>query len=592
MKIRSFHVAFVIFGLSVPAARASAECKIHRLAELPVTMAGLRPLVPAKINGSDVLFIADSGAFYSMITPGTAAEQKLKRSPAPFELTVRGVGGNADVSVTTVKTFTLANVPLSNVEFLVGGNELGDGAAGVLGQNVLRIADVEYDLANGAIRLMRPESCGKSELAYWAASQPYSVMDIGYASVLSPHTTGTASINGEKIRVMFDTGSAASVLSLRAAERAGVKPGAAGVVAAGFWSGVGRRTIQTWIAPFSNFKIGDEEIRNTHLRIGDVEFDNADMLIGADFFLSHHIYVASSQHKLYFTYNGGPVFNLTTSRQIQTRANPEPEDPAKTEKVDEEPTDAATFSRRGTAFAARRDFERAIADLTRACELDPSEPKYFYERGVALLNNKQPYLAMADFDQALKLNPDDVSALVARAELRVIGRDNAQAKADLDAADQFAPKEADVRFFIGALYARAGMFALAVAQYDLWIAAHSQDVRMAEAMNGRCWARALWGQDLAKALSDCNTALKLTPNSARALDSRGLVRLRMGDFDKSIADYDAALRLQPKIAWSLYGRGLDKLRRGMTTEGQTDIAAATALQPLIAEEARKHGIGP
>jgi len=181
---------------------------------------------------------------------------------------------------------------------------------------------------------------------------------------------------------------------------------------------------------------------------------------------------------------------------------------------------------------------------------------------------------------------------VARAELRVIGRDNAQAKADLDAADQFAPKEADVRFFIGALYARAGMFALAVAQYDLWIAAHSQDVRMAEAMNGRCWARALWGQDLAKALSDCNTALKLTPNSARALDSRGLVRLRMGDFDKSIADYDAALRLQPKIAWSLYGRGLDKLRRGMTTEGQTDIAAATALQPLIAEEARKHGIGP
>ena len=39
------------------------------------------------------------------------------------------------------------------------------------------------------------------------------------------------------------------------------------------------------------------------------------MLIGADFFLSHRIYVASSQRKLYFTYNGGPVFNLARARE-------------------------------------------------------------------------------------------------------------------------------------------------------------------------------------------------------------------------------------------------------------------------------------
>jgi hypothetical protein len=42
---------------------------------------------------------------------------------------------------------------------------------------------------------------------------------------------------------------------------------------------------------------------------------DVDMLIGADFFLSHRIYVANSQRKLYFTYNGGPVFNLTAEPQ-------------------------------------------------------------------------------------------------------------------------------------------------------------------------------------------------------------------------------------------------------------------------------------
>ena len=48
------------------------------------------------------------------------------------------------------------------------------------------------------------------------------------------------------------------------------------------------------------------------------------MLIGADFFLSHRIYVASSQKKLYFTYNGGPVFNLETAPATAARETPPP----------------------------------------------------------------------------------------------------------------------------------------------------------------------------------------------------------------------------------------------------------------------------
>jgi len=47
---------------------------------------GLRPLVSAKINGAEALFIADSGAFYSLITPAAAAQFKLKLGPAPYWL--------------------------------------------------------------------------------------------------------------------------------------------------------------------------------------------------------------------------------------------------------------------------------------------------------------------------------------------------------------------------------------------------------------------------------------------------------------------------------------------------------------------------
>jgi hypothetical protein len=37
-------------------------------------------------------------------------------------------------------------------------------------------------------------------------------------------------------------------------------------------------------------------------------FDNPGMVIGADFFMAHRIYVARSQGKMYFTYKGGPIF--------------------------------------------------------------------------------------------------------------------------------------------------------------------------------------------------------------------------------------------------------------------------------------------
>jgi tetratricopeptide (TPR) repeat protein/predicted aspartyl protease len=658
MAVRPFPVWILLFALSaVPLhAFAAAGCKIGKIAELPVTMNGLRPMVTAKINGVEAKFIADSGAFFSLITLAGTAEYTLRTKPAPFRLMLEGVGGSAEAKVTTVKEFTLAGVPIHNVEFVVGGSDPGGGAVGLLGQNVLRIADVEFDLANGAIRLMKPDGCGKTMMAYWGKpGDVYSQMDIAWATAGSPNTSGTAYLNGAKIRVVFDTGAATSVLSLRAAERAGVKTDSPGVVEAGRSSGIGSRSVPNWIGPFQSFKIGDEEIHNIRLRMADIGRLGADMLIGADFFLSHRIYVASSQSKLYFTYNGGPVFDL---RAIRGPVRPEPGTaeagvgangpehlaagsatpadntvasttvpasglaPASAAPAGDlaepsigtaplandsppppipegQPTDAAGFARRGSAYAARRDFPRALADLTRACELAPNEPDYFFERGRIRSGLRQPLLAMNDFDQAIKLKPDYFPALMARAEMRLARRDRAGGDAgegdaivDLDKVSTTVAKEADVRLELGALYARAGAFAPAISQFDLWLDKHTQDAKAPVAFASRCRARGMLGQDLDKALSDCNRAVKMRSDAAFYLDSRGLIFLRTGSFDKAIADYDAVMRQQPRNAWALYCRGLAKLRKGMAAEGQADIAASKALAPRAAEDAAKRGLVP
>ena len=609
---RSPIAVFAILSVSIASASAFADgCKLGKIAEFPITMVGMRPLLTASINDVDVRFAMDSGAFYSMISTASAAELKLKTTPAPFGFFLRGAHGTADVSIATVKTFTLAGVPLHDVEFLVGGSEVGQGSIGMLGQNLLHIGDVEYDLGQGTVRLMKAEDCSKALLAYWVGtSMPYSVIDLVSEPALSAHTTGShiapkalqlshtlssAYVNGAEIRVMFDTGAPTSVLSLKAAARAGIKPDSPGVVSAGASYGIGKSTFASYIAPFSSFKIGEEEIKNTRLRIGDIDLPNADMLIGADFFLSHRIYVANSQHKLYFTYNGGRVFNLTAANRPVTK-------PA-TDASDQQPNnagaaseDAADYSRRGAAFASRREFDQALTTLSRACELAPDNPEYLYQRGMVYWQLKQPAPATTDLDQSLKLKPDYLPALIARAGILLQGGDKVLASADLDAADAVAPKQADERYQMAYVYQGADRLVPAIAQFSLWIDSHADDARLPNALNSRCWIRAFAGEDLALALKDCNAALKRADKSsvffAKVSDSRGLVFLRMGEYDKSIGDYDASLKINAKNASSLYGRGIDKLREQKTSEGDGDIAQATAMGPQVVEEFKRRGIVP
>jgi tetratricopeptide (TPR) repeat protein/predicted aspartyl protease len=597
------------FSAVLASGAAFAEpCKLGRAGELPVTMEGMQPLVHASINGEDALFMADSGAFFSILTAAAARHFNLSLEHAAPGFAITGVGGDAQTWVTTVRTFRIFSLDLPKVPFLVVGNDVGHGAVGVLGQNVFSLGDVEYDLANGIIRILRTRGdCRQASLAYWANAKglSYSQIDIAFARAENPRTTGDAYVNGSKIRVEFDTGASASMLTLDAARRAGVTPDSPGVTAGGAMSGNGSRTLRTWIAPFASFRIGDEEIRNTHLRIGDLRQLGIDMLIGADFFLSHHILAANSQDKLYFTYNGGPVFNLTTTGTPSPSAA-EPGVPATsqpdrtaaagagTQAAPEGQLDAAALARRGSASASRRDYEPAIADLSKAIELDPTQADFFYERGKAYGADNLPDKALEDLSQAIRLKPNDVPALLARAELLATRKDSLElVTADLDAVDRAAPKQADVRLTLGGLYPHVGNYSAAVAQYDDWIDARdSDDVQMPSARNARCWARALAGRELDKALDDCNFALRKRSKVPAFLDSRGFVYLRLGKYAKAIGDYDAALALDPKIAWSLYGRGLAKQHLGQTAAADADIAAAKALSPKIAEAAASLGIAP
>jgi tetratricopeptide (TPR) repeat protein len=146
------------------------------------------------------------------------------------------------------------------------------------------------------------------------------------------------------------------------------------------------------------------------------------------------------------------------------------------------------------------------------------------------------------------------------------------------------------------LYSGRGHAYNAKGDYDRAIDDFSEAIRLdpkdSASFNGRCWARATTGRDLEQALTDCNVSLRLKPNNADTLDSRGLVYLRLNRLADAIADYNAALKINSRQAPSLYGRGIAKLLKGDTAAGHVDIAAAKAVRENIAEEFAKYGIKP
>jgi tetratricopeptide (TPR) repeat protein/predicted aspartyl protease len=605
------HFAAIALGaaLLVPRVQAAEGCKLGRVAEIPVTMAATRPLITAKINNQEARFVLDSGMFYSMISVATAAQFNLKVKAGPFGLRIEGIGGSVTAQVATVKDFGIAGALIHNIEFLVGGSEVG--GAGLLGQNFLQQWDVEYDFSKGVVRLFKLEGCRKNTLAYWRTpGQPYSVTDIESVTQARFHTIGVGFVNGQKIRVTFDTGAETSVLSLRAAARAGIKTDSPGVVEAGYGIGLGRGMVKSYLATASSFKIGDgEEIKNARLRIQDLDLVDADMLLGSDFFVSHHIFVANSQHKLYLTYNGGPVFNLTrtlsaTTAHAAASKDEEPKDEAPKDAAAndqhvgaaDENVDPDALARRGEASAARRDLEPALADLSKAVELRPEEPEYLYQRALIYLQNGQADLAAPDLDHALTLNQDFLRAYLPRAEIRLHQRNVDGAIADLDTVNRLAPKQADLRYVLAERYEAVNRFSQAIAQYDLWIQNHPVDSKMVMALGARCRASAIENEDLGGGLADCNRALsigdKKNPNYARLFEDRGLLELRQANNDKAIADFDAALKTMPKNPFALYGRGVAKIRKNKTAEGQTDISEAVKIAPHIAAPFSARGLAP
>lgn len=208
--------------------------------------------------------------------------------------------------------------------------------------------------------------------------------------------------------------------------------------------------------------------------------------------------------------------------------------------------------KRGFSFAAKGDLERAIADYTRAIELDPGDTDVWVGRGVARLRKADVDGAIADFDRAIQLEPDRALAYNDRA----------------------------------AAYRDKGDFRRAVEDYNRAIALNPHDpyfyLHRAQAY------RALGEHD--RAIADYGAAMALKPDKgtyypegsldhARTYYERAASFYAKGDYPRAIDDLAEAIRRKPDFSLAWHDRGLAYSAKGETRRAIADLTEAIRLQP-------------
>lgn len=284
-----------------------------------------QPLIDSEINGQKVSMLADTGSDRSVILRAAAVRLKLHQMELRGMMSY-GIGGSSAPTYADVDELKLGGFDARNFSMMVVGEGpiSDDGPAGLIGNDLWDRTDDEIDLGRAVIRMIRPSGCvGDQLIGYWGAS--YSVADL-----LIPPTNRTAylvtvMLDGIPLRAELDTGSMHSFVTRQGFYKLhrpwplAPSDGKDNAV-----RGLGRKAVASTLVKFKMFEFDTEKIANPQISVADLFGDNQavqlgsrtkqdvltfpDMILGADFFLSHRVMISNSQRKVYIAYTGGNVF--------------------------------------------------------------------------------------------------------------------------------------------------------------------------------------------------------------------------------------------------------------------------------------------
>lgn len=285
----------------------------------------------------------------------------------------------------------------------------------------------------------------------------------------------------------------------------------------------------------------------------------------------------------------------------------------------------------GLLHMARDRPAEAVEALTRSIRLAPDQTFTLGARLTAHTQLGKLREALADADLILAGEPDNQGALWHKARIHTALGEAAPALAAHDRLLELTKDRAPALGFRGELLSRLGRreeavetWRRALALLDaelrtiddpgrellelkttllLMLRDYKSAVAVADAqlrrypdsviyLTLRCQARAEGSIELPLARKDCDDAIRFDSGAVDAFNARGLLKLRLGQWDAAVADYDAALALEPRNYRALFARGIARLRQGQREAGERDLASARRYSFDVDAEFRDSGLTP
>jgi predicted aspartyl protease len=274
------------------------DCKLVRMAQLPMTFKNSHISIPASVNGKDLTLAVDTGGYASSLTKAATDNLGLVRHRMNSVL-IRDMGGKVADEYVRVDNFRIGNLQRGGVDLLV--MESFAGFDGLIAPDILRNYDAEFDFSGGEFNLFKPHSCA-DHAVYWAGSYaaiPFNITQDGHMRV-------PVTLDGRDAYAIIDTGAGISALSMQSAGRLfDLDATSPDVKKVGKLTGLSGGEAAAYAYPFKTLIMGGVTVTNPHIMLTEgrnfLSSNNATILLGMDMLPRLHLYIAYREQKLYVT---------------------------------------------------------------------------------------------------------------------------------------------------------------------------------------------------------------------------------------------------------------------------------------------------
>ncbi len=247
---------------------------------------------------------------------------------------------------------------------------------------------------------------------------------------------------------------------------------------------------------------------------------------------------------------------------------------------------AVAFSRRSDAFLAMGDLRAAIADRTRALELEPRNERqkqrlselYRIRADIATDDEKK----IASYNEALRIDPSNHVAFFGRAAIHLQKSSLDAAVADLVKARELQPSENVYRTLLVKAHQLRGLAHVTKGDLGKGIGEYTSALNLEADSAGLYTYRGdayMSRKEFGKALEDYSKAIDLAPNSNDVLLRRGHLHMAENRLELAIEDFGKVIQRDPTNVRALMLRGLAREQNGFLGHARTDYEMILQIDP-------------